>query len=204
MILDIVLILVLCLFSSIGYKKGMLLTLFSIFTFMIALYLSYLFVPIVSNIINSLIPLNNLSSSWINEDKLAHFMSQNSKFAIIIKVLLHSGNNAVSNNVVEIIVNAVLFILLGLMFRHILKKIVNIFADGLKRFFIVGTFDKMCGLFFGFLKGMLVACLICFVMLSISELNLFDDVINSQIDTSTLVTFFCNGSNYLIYTFFGY
>ena len=203
MVLDILVILTLCVFSLIGYKKGMLVTLFSIVTFILAIYLSYLLVPVVYNLINSIIPLQNLSLGWINKDVLANFMNQNSKFAIIIKFLLHSGNNSIASNIIEIVFNALLFILLSILLRHFIKAIMNKIANMLKGFFIVGTFDRMCGLLFGFLKGMLLSCIICFVVLSVYDLNLFNGIINNQINTSTLVSFFANGTDYLIYTFGG-
>lgn len=200
MIADIVIIAILCAFSVIGYKKGMLASLLSIFNFILSIYITYLIMPYVSNLIKSIIPLQNISASWINTENLSTFMQNHSKLSILVRFLLHSGDNFIVDNILSVIINGVLFVLTSIIIRILLKSFALRLSNLLKSFFVFGTFDRMCGLLFGFAKGLLIACLLCFVVVSIAELNLFSQNIIYQISTSSLINVFANNTNQIIVT----
>ena len=200
MVFDILIITILCIFSACGYKKGMLSSVFSIFIFVLSIYTTYLIIPYVSNLIMSVIPIKNLSASWINVDNLNMFIQNNTKISILLRFILHSGDALLSDNILHVVLNSILFIVLNIIIRALLKIVCSILIKQLKKYFVLGSLDKLCGVLFGFAKGLLIASIICFIVISIADLNLFNQDIIGQINQSTLVSVLAGNTSQIINT----
>lgn len=201
-IIDISFIMFLCLFSAIGYKKGMLISLFSILCFIFSIYLTYLLLPYFVELLNYIFNINKKVGSFVSEIPiLKQFIKSDSKLFLFIKYLLHIDANSLNDTITMFIINIISFIVLAIVLKFILKLLAKKISIHLKDFFIVGTFDRFCGLFFGFLKGVILICIISFVITSLMEFNGFDLILKDQVENSALLSFFNNGAVYIVKTF---
>ena len=144
--------------------------------------------------------MRDISVDWINIDSVVNFFNSNSKIATFIKFLFHIDNTEVVNNLFEIIINGILFIVLGLALRIAFKSITKRLISVFKKLIIIGTLDKICGVLLGFIKGALLSCFICFTLTALVDLNVFNSVIQMQIYSSSMLPLFADGSNYIIQT----
>ena len=201
MIIDIVIISLLCIFSAIGFKKGMLISLFSILCFILSIYFTYLLLPYFVDLLNLLFKIDNQIGSYVKDIPILNsFVNSNSKLLLMIKYFLHINENTLYDTLTHFIVNVVSFMVLAVIIKYLLKIIANKLSINLKKFFVLGTFDRFCGLFFGFLKGVMVVCVLCFVIISLMEFQGFEQILSEQVSDSSLVKVFSDGAVYVIKT----
>lgn len=200
MVIDIVIILLLCIFSASGFKKGMLVSLFSIFSFIASIYLTYLILPPFTETLISILDINTLANENIANDNqiINFFLNNQSKLILIVKYLLHIDGTVLNISSTQLIINIISFILLSIIIKFLLKIILKKIALGLKSFFIIGTLDRMCGLFFGFIKGVIIVCILCFVLTSLVEFKDFNNIIGTQVENSVLIKTFNEGTDYIV------
>ena len=200
MVIDIVIILLLCIFSAIGFKKGMLVSLFSIFSFIASIYLTYLILPLFTETLISILDINTLANESIANDNqiINFFLNNQSKLILIIKYLLHIDGSVLNISSIQLIINIISFILLSIIIKYLLKITLKKIALGLKSFFIIGTLDRMCGLCFGFIKGVIIVCILCFVLTSLVEFKDFNNIIGTQVENSVLIETFNEGTDYIV------
>ena len=193
MVIDLILIALLCLFSFKGYKKGFLSTLFSIFCFFISIYLTYLLLPLFSSLVGTIIPIDKLISGIIQDsDFLNNIVTSDNKLYALLRILLRIDANSLTQTVSSVVLNIVSFIVLSIIIRFVLKIISKWLIKVLKKFFIANSFDRLCGVCFGFLKGVIIACLICFVITSIADYD-SANILKPQISQSSLLPAFNQG-----------
>jgi uncharacterized membrane protein required for colicin V production len=83
MVIDLVVIVVICLCSAIGFKRGFLKSLFSIFIFGVSLYLTYILTPVVINVLQPLIDkidIGNTTTGGI----ISNILNSNNLLAYIL------------------------------------------------------------------------------------------------------------------------
>lgn len=199
--IDIGIIAILCLCSAIGFKKGMLASLFSIVVIFLSIYLTYLFLPYLTSFILNTLKVDTLQSALVeNNSIISEFVHSDNILFVFIKKILHIDEKMLLNTIVEFICNIVVFFILSFIINKMLKfvaKKISIFVKGLA---IIGSFDRMCGLLFGFLKGIIFVALICFVISGLNEFDVFTPIFSTQISSSSLYPAFKVGSQQLITT----
>ena len=202
--IDVTIILVLCISSAFGFKRGMLISLFSIMTFFLSIYLTYLILPYATNFLIETLSIDKLQSTLVeNNSILNSFINSDNLLLQFVKNLLHINETNMMTTVVEFICNTVMFILLTFIIRKILSFACKKLSLFIKKIFILGSFDRLCGLLFGFLKGIVFISIICFVINGLSEFDAFAPIFNTQIEMSSLFPVFKNGTSYIISTFVG-
>ena len=199
--IDISIILVLCLCSGFGFKKGMLGSIFSIVIFFLSIYLTYSLLPFVTKTVLNIIKVDTLQSTLVqNNDIISFFVNSDNILILFIKRLLHIDETTLLKTVVEFICNIVIFIVLSFIITKILKFIARKIASTVKKMAILGSFDRLCGLFFGFLKGIVYVSIICFIVSGLSDIDAFSPIFSTQIGTSSLYSVFRVGSQQIITT----
>lgn len=199
MAIDGIIIIIICFCSASGFKKGMLVSLFSIFAFFISLYLTYLLLPYFLNLIYDILDIKDVvSNDIVNNNITDFFMNNNSKLVNVIKFLLHINDYDLKLTVTQLIVNVLSFLILSIIVKVIIKFLLKKCAGFMKNFFIIGSFDKMCGLCFGFMKGIIFVGILCFVITSLNGFGQFNNILGSQISESVLLETFNEGTNYII------
>ena len=58
----------------------------------------------------------------------------------------------------------------------------------------MGSFDRFCGLFLGFFKGVMIVSIFSFVILSLMEFEGINQILQHQIESSSLVNVFNSGA----------
>ena len=200
MYIDIVLICLIIVFSIIGFKRGMMFSLFSLFSVIISLYLSFLITPTVSELLNKIINIENIKPNWLNTDNLIDAIKGNNSLSIIMKFLTKNVNYE-SVSITKIIFDTIIFIVLGFIFRLILRPIIKNISKLIKKTIIIGAYDRLFGSILGFCKGILFLSCISFLIIAIYNLGFFDSNISFQIDSSTLIWFLSNKTDFVLKTF---
>lgn len=143
MILDLIIILVVLLFTFLGYKKGLVKTAIGILSFFIALIISIMLYKTVGNIVINNTQIdekieNTISSKLITEDA-------EEKFEILPDSLIESGENTV-NNLAKTLSQKIIYIS-SFVILFMALKIALIFAKFLAGIItkipIIKQFDKL-------------------------------------------------------------
>ena len=195
MIIDAIIIGFLCLHSAKGFKKGMLVSLFSILCFFLSFYLTYLLLPSFVDIINKIFELDINQGLYVKDVAILNdFVNSNSKLLLVIKFFLHINQNSLNSSVASFVVNVTSFVILAIFIKGCLKIIAKKLSTNLKKFFDVGSFDRFCGLFLGFFKGVMIVSIFSFVILSLMEFEGINQILQHQIESSSLVNVFNSGA----------
>lgn len=190
MILDLVIILVILLFTFLGYKKGLVKTAISILSFFIALIISIMLYKTVGNMIinNTEIDekIENTISSKITMEDLKE------KYEILPDSLIETGEatvNDIAKSIAQKIIYIATFILL-----FIALKIALLFAKFLAGIItkipIIKQFDKLGGIIWGFAKGFLIVTVIFAAVSVVSPM--LDPKYIKTINDSTIGEFIYN------------
>ena len=192
-----------CLYSGFGFKKGLLVTLFSILSFILSIYLTYLLLPHFTNFLVNVFNVDKYVGNIVKDNNfLNSFLTNNDNVLFdLIKMVLHIDENMINSTITTFIINIVAFISLTIILKLLLKFVFKLVAISLKNFFIIGSLDRMCGLCFGFVKGVLIISLLCLVVLSLNQLDGINNIIGEQVATSNLIYVFNDGANFIAQTF---
>ncbi len=199
--IDVAIILILCICSAIGFKMGLLPSLFSIATFFLSIYLTYKLLPITTNALLNVIKVDKLQSTLVqNNSLISWFINNDNVLIMFIKKLLHINETTLFETIVEFICNICVFVLLSVFISRLLKLLTKKISCAVKKLAIIGSFDRLCGLLFGFLKGIVIVAILCFVLGGLNDLDTFKPIFSIQIESSSLYSAFKVGSEQIIKT----
>ena len=216
-LIDIFLVLFILVLAYYNYKKGLIKFIFKIFSFLIAIVISFvLFKPVsyfiinatlideninsyVYNIVNSHIASNNKEDITTNDET----SSLPSVFANYInKTIENTTTNIqnditteVSKNISSTIINILSFIIVYILARLILL-FVNFVSDKISELPIIKQFNELGGLLYGILQSFLII----FIVLAIISVLPFDNI-QIAINNTFLCVFLYN-INPILWIFF--
>ena len=199
--IDIAIISILCLCSAFGFKKGMVSSLLSIIIMFLSLYLTYLMLPKATSFILETLKVDTLQSTLVqNNSFISNLVNSDNILLIFIKKVLHINESMLLSTVVEFVCNVIVFIVLSFIINKLLKFMARKVSLFIKSLAIIGSFDRLCGLALGFLKGVIFVALICFVIEGLNGFDILSPIFTTQISTSSLYPAFKIGSEKLIAT----
>ena len=188
MIVDLIIILVVLLFTFIGYKQGLVKSAIRVLAFFIALIISITFYkPVANQKIEATI------SEKIN-DKIEE------KTKGLPKVITKTGEESVtklSNSIAIKVMYVLTFIIMFVTIKLVLV-LVTFLADFVTKLPIIKQFDKTGGLIYGFVKGSFIVITI-FAIISLVSPLLSEQYINT-INNSIIGSYLYN-NNILINIF---
>ena len=170
MILDLIVILIIALFTFIGYKQGLVKTAIKILAFFIALFVAVSLYKAVGNIV-----INNTQFDEKIENKIiSKVLPENyeEKLDILPDSLIKSGEQSINGLAIVIsqkVIYFITFIILFLVIR-IALKFVTILADIITKLPIIKQFDKTGGLIYGLAKGIVIVTALFAVVSLISPM----------------------------------
>jgi hypothetical protein len=188
MIIDLIFIILICLFAIYGYKKGMVFSLFSLFAVTSTILLVYIFVPIVIELLSRVINFEKLGELLtrigINGDNavsklykltvlLFHFDIQNS---IVLSVYL----------LTTMICYIILYILIKPKVKVLYKSIYNKTKNKLE----YNRLDNLFGVFMGLIRGYVFIFFIAVYLNILCDMSIFADSIKVQLASSSYIQFF--------------
>lgn len=193
MIFDIIFIVIICIFAIVGYRKGMLYSLFSIFGITLSLYLSYILSPTIINLICRLLNSNNSINCEL--DKV---LQDNSNIISFANFILRSNNNDMRSislyTLIIVLSYLVVLLLLKYIIGRLIKNIYNCFCNKI----VFARCDSFLGVLCGTTKGLIFIFLFSIIIIIANSINIFDAGVLMQIKSSSLIDFSYNIFKHLI------
>lgn len=169
--IDAIIILVILACMGLGYYRGFFKVVMNLTEYILSIFLAYKFHPSFANFLNEKFMLNDFMHSVIlNGMKTA---IQNTPGYEGIEIPVESLDLPMINDLSNMIVMLIAILVLFLVFK-LLIKIVGLFVDKLTKLPVLKEFNKLGGLFAGFVEGILI------VFLVLAFINM---VGNEQIET---------------------
>ena len=170
MILDLIVILVIALFTFIGYKQGLVKTAIKILAFFIALIVSLMLYKTIGNVIMKNTQVDEQIQNTIVSKVLPEDYEE--KLEVLPDALVESGEttvNELAKNVTEKIIYGVVFIVLFVVLK-IALKFVTLLTDLITKLPVIKQFDKTGGIVYGVAKGFIIVTVIFAVISLISPM----------------------------------
>ena len=188
MILDLIIILIVALFTYLGYRQGLVKAAIKILTFFIALFISISLYKTAANIIINNTQIDETITNKIVSRVLTNNVAQ--KAEILPDAIIASGEKTITQiaqTFTEKLIYIGTFVLLFIVIKIVLM-LVNVLADIITKLPIIKQFDKTGGTIYGFIKGFLIVMVI-FAVISMTSFLLsqqYLDMINNSIIGSYL------------------
>jgi len=204
-IIDIVIVLLIAFCTYRGYKKGLIGVAYSILAFFVALIIAWVFVnpaanfviehtdfseKIQSSIVKNIAPDGDTGEKTETKFNFGDYLDK------FIQDSKKAGAEAVAETLSVLIIKVVTFIALFILARLVLllfKSLANLIA----KLPIIKQFNKLGGIVFGCLKGLLIVYVVLVVLLVLHPM-MKDSKIYTQIDKSFIGSIMYN-NNFILY-----
>lgn len=198
-ILDLVLIAILILSIIFGYKRGLINVAFNMCVFIVALVITFILYNPITNLVINNTQIDETIKSAIIENDLLKTSNDNQKEdkdvfnKYIEKYVTDTANDAIDASariVAEKIVGIMVAIILFIVVR-ILLILTRFIADGIASLPIIKQFNKLGGLLYGILSGLIIIygiLAILFFVISINNTGMVADAVNTSILSKFLST----------------
>lgn len=216
-LIDIFLVLFIFIISYLNYKKGLIKVIFKIFSFLIALVISFVLFKPVSYFIINMTPLDENINSYVYnivDNYIDHNYKETNKtdntnsslpsavISYIDKTIENTSSTVqndiateVTKNISSTIINILSFIIVYILARIILI-FVNFVSDKISELPIIKQFNELGGLIYGILQSFLII----FIVLAIVSLFPFDNI--QLAINNTILTLFLYNINPILWLFF--
>lgn len=188
-IIDASIVILVFLFTIIGYKQGLIKVAIKIFSFIIAIVLAFtLYKPVSSSIINKTSIDENISNVIMKniqgeDGKTFEIKGLPDKISNSITTEANNKIDLASNTIAIKIIQAATFLIIFIVVK-ILLQFISAIADWIAKLPILKQFNKLGGTIYGFAKGVVIIYLIFAIILMISPLikgNITQEINNSHI-----------------------
>lgn len=193
MIFDIIFIVIICIFAVVGYRKGMLYSLFSIFGITLSLYLSYILSPTIINLICRLLNSNNSINCEL--DKV---LQDNSNIISFANFILRSNNNDMRSISLYTLIIVLSYLVVLLLLKYIIGKLIKNIYNCFCNKIVFARCDSFLGVLCGTTKGLIFIFLFSIIIIIANSINIFDAGVLMQIKSSSLIDFSYNVFKHLI------
>ena len=168
MIIDLSIILIIALFTFIGYKKGLVKMAIRILAFFIAIIISFVLYKTVGNMIIKNTNIDETIENAISSKVFGENYEEKTKN--LPDALVETGNDKIEDTVATITEKTIYVVTFILLFvaSKIALRIVTLITDVITKLPIIKQFDKAGGLIFGFAKGAVVIIAI-FAIISVAS-----------------------------------
>lgn len=187
-IVDIVLIAILVLAAFLGYKKGLVNTIFSVVAFLVSIILSFILYTPVSSFINNNTQLNQKIETIVTEKLQTEENDNNIYNNNVIKNMENSAKDVAiketSKQVAMLGVNLISIICVYLVARIVLILLKGV-INGIASLPVIKQFNEIGGLVAGFAKGLVLIYLVFAIVILLSDMFDFSGFV-SLIDKSLL------------------
>lgn len=197
LIIDLIVVVIILLFTFLGYKRGLIKLAIKLCTFVIAVIIAFMVYKPVANIIiqnteldetienaivNTILPEGSSTDDEINlSNDLPNIIIENSQNTVI------SIAHSISTTLIETTCLLIIFIVV-----KIVLKFVTFIADLIAKLPILKQFNKLGGTIYGILEGLLII-LVGFAVISLIA-PLLDISILESINNSNIAFFFYNNN----------
>lgn len=196
-ILDLIVVLIVALFTFIGYKQGLIKTAIKITSFFIAIIVALILYKPVSTLIIGSTTIDDKIESTIIEKITPEGMNPEDEASETTKIpqeFIKEANNSIKDTAKTITVKIIELctVLVLYIIARIVLKFIAALGDLIAKLPILKQFNKLGGTVFGALKGLLIVYIILAIIYLISPL-LKENTIK-KIDESILIKFMYNNN----------
>lgn len=197
MILDLILILIVALFTFIGYKQGLIKSAIKIASFFIAIIVALVLYKPVSTLVINNTTIDDKIQNIIIEKITPEGMKPEDEASVSTKIpnaFIKEANNSIKDiaeTITTKIIEACTVLILYIIAR-ILLKFISILGDLIAKIPILKQFNKLGGTLFGILKGLLIVYSILAVLYLISPM--LKENTTKKIDESAITKFMYNNN----------
>ena len=196
-VLDLIVILIIALFTFIGYKQGLIKTAIKITSFFIAIIVALILYKPVSTLIIDSTTIDDKIESTIIEKITPEGMNPEDEASETTKIpqeFIKEANNSIKDTAKTITVKIIELctVLVLYIIARIVLKFIAALGDLIAKLPILKQFNKLGGTVFGALKGLLIVYIILAIIYLISPL-LKENTIK-KIDESILIKFMYNNN----------
>ena len=156
MVLDLSMILIIALFTFVGYKQGLVKTAIKILSFFIALVISLSLYKTVTNIIINRTTVDDKIEKKIIAKILPEKYEE--KLELLPDTLAEKGENTINETAIfitEKVLSIIVFILMFLVLKIVLR-FVSVLTSLITKLPIIKQIDKTGGIIYGFAKGIII------------------------------------------------
>lgn len=190
-LIDLILLLIIAIFTFIGYKKGLIKIAFKLVSFILAIFIAIILYKPISNFIINYTPLDNMIEQTI-EDRLSSSSITKEETDNIIANYYSNVKNAsisiVSQNIAKTIIN-IGCMLLVFIISNIILQLFKFSGDLIAKLPLIKQCNSVGGFIYGLLKGFIliyVFLAIVAILSPIIDINKFINIINSSIITNIM------------------
>lgn len=196
-ILDLIVVLIVALFTFIGYKQGLIKTAIKITSFFIAIIVALILYKPVSTLIIDSTTIDDKIERTIIEKITPEGMNPEDEASETTKIpqeFIKEANNSIKDTAKTITVKIIELctVLVLYIIARIVLKFIAALGDLIAKLPILKQFNKLGGTVFGALKGLLIVYIILAIIYLISPL-LKENTIK-KIDESILIKFMYNNN----------
>ncbi len=190
MLADIIVLSVVVISVAVGYKRGLLKSLFSVISYVASIVLSFLFYPVLSELLMKT-PLYTFLVEKIGENYLSGTagstaVSGGNFFAQYLSSGIESATNGIAGAVAQLIVNIIAFVLIVIICKIAIRLIgntLNIFT----KLPVIKQFNRLGGAVAGGLIGILILYIAFALMVAFAPLG-SDSKVMTEIENSHLAS----------------
>lgn len=193
MIFDLFFIVTICIFATLGYKKGMLYSLFSIFGITLSLFLAYLISPIVISSVCKLLNGKNLMNA-----ELDNLPCVNGNILSFAKYVISANGLDLRSISLYTLIVMLSYSLVLIAIKFVVSKLIRLCFYGCCKNIPFAKYDRFFGVFCGTAKGLIFVFLLSIVVIIAKSISLFDNNVMALIDNSSLIGFSYNIFNCMI------
>ena len=184
-IIDFIIILVILLFTGLGYYRGFFRVVMNLLEYILSILLAWRFYPNFAQFLNEKFFLNVFFHKIILDGMVKAIQSNMGDESIIIPI--ESIDLPIVAGMAEMMVILISILILFLVFK-LLIKIVSFFVDKLTKLPVLKEFNKIGGLVAGFIQGILI------VFVGLAVINFIsNEAINVKIEESLIGDTFSSG-----------
>ena len=196
-ILDLIVVLIVALFTFIGYKQGLIKTAIKITSFFIAIIVALVLYKPVSTLIIGSTTIDDKIESTIIEKITPEGMNPEDEASETTKIpqgFIKEANNSIKDTAKTITVKIIELctVLVLYIIARIVLKFIAALGDLIAKLPILKQFNKLGGTVFGALKGLLIVYIILAIIYLISPL--LKENTTKKIDESILIKFMYNNN----------
>ena len=196
-ILDLIVVLIVALFTFIGYKQGLIKTAIKITSFFIAIIVALILYKPVSTLIIGSTTIDDKIESTIIEKITPEGMNPEDEASETTKIpqgFIKEANNSIKDTAKTITVKIIELctVLVLYIIARIVLKFIAALGDLIAKLPILKQFNKLGGTVFGALKGLLIVYIILAIIYLISPL--LKENTTKKIDESILIKFMYNNN----------
>lgn len=188
MILDLFIVVVLCICSAVGYKRGFIKTLVWLFSAVCGVFIARFVLCISVDTVAKV--LNNLNFKIpILDVAMNNMFCGNNSVAMFIKGLL-CLNSGTGYSFVLVVVSILGFVTICAVVKTIVCRIINRICYRFDNIYASVSTDKFLGTVAGFVVGFLVCTMLCFVVMGLYNVGIASNILDEHILKSSLVPYF--------------